>query len=415
MKKEEMAAQMEGRGLPSMLSIEDPLTPSNDIGRSSYGAAQVKDAFEYAYRVLTRAVAPQAKYFRNDSILSKIIMVTDEVADYRNWIYKHWSKRVPRLISDPIVSESNRAIDDQSSIGIGSESEDESLQDESHEVISLGESPIEESANSEEAGPVRGKPFRDDDFPALGPDLERSHQNQKNRKPRSSRQSSIASTQSTSRSHVENARKVTVSQTDSNSESRTRKKSFSDTGSVASQIDSEASLSDPRKKREARRSQGLGKAGNLFRSALRTMGEPDRVMTGNIKDNISTGSGMSESQRSVISEKGSRSGEKRDSKRPAVQIYTARGNRGSRDSGKSRSMRNSGRNSPRDGNSSRSSKRASAGSTGSDFLRNNREPATGGSRDRGQDGYGPSMSYLKTQKDEPVSRKMKSKDDVRRK
>ena len=62
MKKEEMAAQMEGRGLPSMLSIEDPLTPSNDIGRSSYGAAQVKDAFEYAYRVLTRAVAPQIRW-----------------------------------------------------------------------------------------------------------------------------------------------------------------------------------------------------------------------------------------------------------------------------------------------------------------------------------------------------------------
>ena len=243
-------------------------------------------------------------------------------------------------------------------------------------------------------------------------------------------QSSIASTQSTSRGTVESAsaRKVTVSQTDSNSESRARKKSFSDTGSVASQIDSEgASQSDARKKRDAsRRSQGgLGKAGNLFRSALRTMGEPDRVMSGNIKDNISTGSGMSESQRSVISEKGSssRSGmDKRDgAKRPAVQIYTARGNRGSQRDGSgkggSRSMRNSGRNSPRDnGTSSRSSKRGSgAGST--DFLRNTREPTGSGvtSRDRGQDGYGPSMSYLKTQKDEPVSRKTKSKDEIRKK
>ena len=86
-----MAAQMKGMS-PSMLSIEDPLTPSNDIGRSSYGAPQIKAAFEYAYRVLTRAVSPQAQYYPNDSILAKIIMVTEEVAEYRRWISKYWSK-----------------------------------------------------------------------------------------------------------------------------------------------------------------------------------------------------------------------------------------------------------------------------------------------------------------------------------
>lgn len=41
----------------SILSIEDPLTPGNDIGRGSYGALQVKHAFDYAYIVLTQAIA----------------------------------------------------------------------------------------------------------------------------------------------------------------------------------------------------------------------------------------------------------------------------------------------------------------------------------------------------------------------
>ena len=43
---------------PSLLCIEDPLNPSNDIGRSSYGALQVKQAFEYAYITLSQSVHP---------------------------------------------------------------------------------------------------------------------------------------------------------------------------------------------------------------------------------------------------------------------------------------------------------------------------------------------------------------------
>lgn len=47
---------------PSTLCIEDPLTPGNDIGRGSYGALQVKQAFEYAYLVLQSAVNPSSQY-----------------------------------------------------------------------------------------------------------------------------------------------------------------------------------------------------------------------------------------------------------------------------------------------------------------------------------------------------------------
>lgn len=53
------------------------------------GALQVKQAFEYAYIVLCQAVSPlnNSLYDCNrHSILGRIVRVTDEVIDYRNWI-----------------------------------------------------------------------------------------------------------------------------------------------------------------------------------------------------------------------------------------------------------------------------------------------------------------------------------------
>lgn len=38
----------------------------NDVGRSSYGAMQVKQAFDYAYVVLSHAVSPIAKHYPNN-------------------------------------------------------------------------------------------------------------------------------------------------------------------------------------------------------------------------------------------------------------------------------------------------------------------------------------------------------------
>lgn len=40
----------------------------NDVGRSSYGAMQVKQAFDYAYVVLSHAVSPIAKYYPNNEM-----------------------------------------------------------------------------------------------------------------------------------------------------------------------------------------------------------------------------------------------------------------------------------------------------------------------------------------------------------
>uniref|UniRef100_A0A4W3JC42 Terminal nucleotidyltransferase 4A n=1 Tax=Callorhinchus milii TaxID=7868 RepID=A0A4W3JC42_CALMI len=91
--KDEVQKSMTDGYRPSMLYIEDPLQQGNDVGRSSYGAMQVKQAFDYAYVVLSHAVSHIAKYYPNkecESILGRIIRVTQEVADYRRWIQDNW-------------------------------------------------------------------------------------------------------------------------------------------------------------------------------------------------------------------------------------------------------------------------------------------------------------------------------------
>ncbi|XP_076011744.1 terminal nucleotidyltransferase 4B [Genypterus blacodes] len=94
--KDEVQKNMMDGYRPSMLYIEDPLQPDNDVGRSSYGAMQVKQAFDYAYVVLSHAVSPIAKFYPNnetESILGRIIRVTHEVDEYREWIRKHWGSQ----------------------------------------------------------------------------------------------------------------------------------------------------------------------------------------------------------------------------------------------------------------------------------------------------------------------------------
>jgi len=60
--KEEILKQFSSGYRSSILCIEDPLNPSNDIGKGSYGALKVKQAFEYAYFTLSHAVLPQNEF-----------------------------------------------------------------------------------------------------------------------------------------------------------------------------------------------------------------------------------------------------------------------------------------------------------------------------------------------------------------
>ncbi|XP_041867455.1 terminal nucleotidyltransferase 4A isoform X2 [Melanotaenia boesemani] len=94
--KEEMMKAMINGYRPSMLCIEDPLLPGNDVGRGSYGAMHVKQVFDYAYTVLSHAVSPLARSYPNkdcESTLGRIIRLTQEVIDYREWIIKKWGGR----------------------------------------------------------------------------------------------------------------------------------------------------------------------------------------------------------------------------------------------------------------------------------------------------------------------------------
>ncbi|XP_042363061.1 terminal nucleotidyltransferase 4A isoform X2 [Plectropomus leopardus] len=94
--KEEIMKAMTNGYRPSMLCIEDPLLPGNDVGRGSYGAMHVKQVFDYAYTVLSHAVSPLARSYPNkdsESTLGRIIRLTQEVIDYRDWIIKKWGGR----------------------------------------------------------------------------------------------------------------------------------------------------------------------------------------------------------------------------------------------------------------------------------------------------------------------------------
>uniref|UniRef100_A0A8C5E9X5 Terminal nucleotidyltransferase 4A n=1 Tax=Gouania willdenowi TaxID=441366 RepID=A0A8C5E9X5_GOUWI len=94
--KEEMMKLMINGYRPSMLCIEDPLLPGNDVGRGSYGAMHVKQVFDYAYTILSHAVSPLARSYPNkdcESTLGRIIRLTQEVIDYREWIIKKWGGR----------------------------------------------------------------------------------------------------------------------------------------------------------------------------------------------------------------------------------------------------------------------------------------------------------------------------------
>ncbi|XP_045512533.1 non-canonical poly(A) RNA polymerase protein Trf4-1-like [Pieris brassicae] len=82
--KDELQKEMNDGHRPSLLCIEDPLTPGNDIGRSSYGALQVKQAFDYGYIILQQAIS--GALGAHHSALGRVVRVTDHVLQYRRWV-----------------------------------------------------------------------------------------------------------------------------------------------------------------------------------------------------------------------------------------------------------------------------------------------------------------------------------------
>ncbi|MEQ2234152.1 Terminal nucleotidyltransferase 4A, partial [Ilyodon furcidens] len=153
--KDEVQKNMMDGYRPSMLYIEDPLQPDNDVGRSSYGAMQVKQAFDYAYVVLGHAVSNIAKEYpnnENESILGRIIRVTQEVDEYREWIQKNWDSPsqndrslnrndVKLLDSKQLDQCNNNVPDDEDVLVLPSAPHSKSSSNTSSPLPSLGSSP----------------------------------------------------------------------------------------------------------------------------------------------------------------------------------------------------------------------------------------------------------------------------------
>ncbi|XP_075985310.1 terminal nucleotidyltransferase 4B-like isoform X2 [Anticarsia gemmatalis] len=127
--KDEIQKEMNDGHRPSLLCIEDPLTPGNDIGRSSYGAIQVKQAFDYGYIILQQAVGSPSALLRRHSVLGRIVRVTDHVLQYRRWVrdtfeaYFFPHRRNPPLSSrepSPDLSDSEPEWSDSGSRAAGS-------------------------------------------------------------------------------------------------------------------------------------------------------------------------------------------------------------------------------------------------------------------------------------------------------
>ncbi|XP_055341519.1 terminal nucleotidyltransferase 4B-like isoform X3 [Paramacrobiotus metropolitanus] len=94
--KEELWRDVSGCQRSPTFSIEDPLLPGNDVGRTSYASPQVKQAFESAYSRLYTAVVESSGQTDDKlcashySFLGRIIQVSDDINNYRGRINRQY-------------------------------------------------------------------------------------------------------------------------------------------------------------------------------------------------------------------------------------------------------------------------------------------------------------------------------------
>lgn len=143
--KEEIQKKMDNGYKPSLLCIEDPFNSANDVGRSSYGAFQVKHAFEYAYHELSNWVLPPYYFIHqpNESILGRIVRVTDEVVDYRKWIKENFAAVTDSSLSGCEIN--NMVVTSQRYLQSNMESQSLLIDAETESTSSASLSPASES------------------------------------------------------------------------------------------------------------------------------------------------------------------------------------------------------------------------------------------------------------------------------
>ncbi|XP_686065.5 terminal nucleotidyltransferase 4A isoform X2 [Danio rerio] len=176
MAKEDIMKAMSNGYRPSMLCIEDPLLPGNDVGRSSYGAMQVKEAFDYAYIILSHAVSPLARSYPNkdsDSTLGRIIKVTQEVIDYREWIIKKWGGRHnSRIERNPGSSHKEHVdqVETGSLLGVGVEEQQQRDSVSPHSADSpMSLSSPQQHSSASSASSLSGSDIDSDSTPYVAP------------------------------------------------------------------------------------------------------------------------------------------------------------------------------------------------------------------------------------------------------
>ncbi|XP_073688568.1 terminal nucleotidyltransferase 4A-like [Garra rufa] len=176
MAKEDIMKAMSNGYRPSMLCIEDPLLPGNDVGRSSYGAMQVKEAFDYAYIILGHAVSPLARSYPNkdsDSTLGRIIKVTQEVIDYREWIIKKWGGRHNARIErnpGPSHKDSVEQVETGTLLGVGVEDQQQRDSVSPHSTDSpMSLSSPQQHSSASSASSLSGSDIDSDSTPYVAP------------------------------------------------------------------------------------------------------------------------------------------------------------------------------------------------------------------------------------------------------
>ncbi|MEN2499388.1 MAG: Terminal nucleotidyltransferase 4A, partial [Marteilia pararefringens] len=95
---------------PSLLCIQDPLDPTNDVGKSSFGVFKIKSYFSAAYSCLMEAIFMHmtmakchTESLHGNTLLGRIILITPEIIQYRKSlyeVYKNFSKFNQALYTD---------------------------------------------------------------------------------------------------------------------------------------------------------------------------------------------------------------------------------------------------------------------------------------------------------------------------
>ncbi|XP_043074226.1 terminal nucleotidyltransferase 4A isoform X3 [Puntigrus tetrazona] len=176
MAKEDIMKAMSNGYRPSMLCIEDPLLPGNDVGRSSYGAMQVKETFDYAYIILGHAVSPLARSYPNkdsDSTLGRIIKVTQEVINYREWIIKKWGCRHNARLErskGPPHKDSVEQVETGTLLGVGVEDQQQRDSVSPHSADSpMSLSSPQQHSSASSASSLSGSDIDSDSTPYVAP------------------------------------------------------------------------------------------------------------------------------------------------------------------------------------------------------------------------------------------------------